>query len=505
MLRILEIWLFATLLLALPSLASPQRDHLFPVHNVEYGDNSNDALCTDLDQDGFADVIVVPYNNISCWLNFGRPGVGFDMTEIYNAKFMSCVDVGDLNGDQIPDLFFGCSDFDGYGVTLGLGNRQFSSSVLTGIAGYAQDVCLADLDADGFNDALLATQTGMAVHVLHGLGTGSFTHVGTVSLTEDAGAIDAGDLNGDGLADLVAASRHGGIVEVFLNAGGLGFTAAGSHVVGDGHEDVELVDLDGDGLLDIVSPDGVSATVSLLLSDGSGGFVSAGQHAVGGEPRSIASADLDEDGDVDLVVATGTQDNQAGIALLAGLGAANYAEVRSLHWGSTAVRVMVEDFNEDGALDILTDNIQRPYLSVLLAQGPGGFHTPTQLPVDYPVALTSGDFNGDGKADICTSVTGGLDVLLGDGSGGFATGAGLATNQVSHVYRGDFNVDGDLDVLATDWPSNVIKVYPGDGQGGFVDTVPATAVGSDPQGIVVTELNGDGAPDVVCLTDSNVL
>ena len=98
------------------------------------------------------------------------------------------------------------------------------------------------------------------------------------------------------------------------------------------------------------------------------------------------------------------------------------------------------DFNGDGILDLAVAITNYDYfepgntpsggVSILLGNGDGTFRPPVEYPVGQdPIALTTGDFNGDGIIDIAVAEggdslygagePGGVTVLLGNGNGTF--------------------------------------------------------------------------------------
>jgi hypothetical protein len=69
-----------------------------------------------------------------------------------------------------------------------------------------------------------------------------------------------------------------------------------------------------------------------------------------------------------------------------------------------------------------------------------------------PIAVAVGDFNGDGKLDLVTSiyVNGGVSVLLGNGDGTFQPHIDYSTGGDSPwIAVGDFNGDGKLDLVTS--------------------------------------------------------
>jgi hypothetical protein len=123
------------------------------------------------------------------------------------------------------------------------------------------------------------------------------------------------------------------------------------------------------------------------------------------------------------------------------------------------------DFNGDGYLDIatLTPQANAPsQVSVFLNQGataPGTFAAPAQYTAPSGAySLSAGDFNGDGKQDLITTIfafgppgtnTGsytGLSILYGNGDGTLNAPKTQSISPFNGFTTGDFNGDGVTDL-----------------------------------------------------------
>src|SRR5262245_41844416 len=138
--------------------------------------------------------------------------------------------------------------------------------------------------------------------------------------------------------------------------------------------------------------------------------------------------------------------------------------------------VVTGDFNGDGHLDLATANPDANTINVLLGEGAGGFGTAISsagFSGVNRVSLTVADFNNDGRDDLAIVARyvgdivwggAGVGVFLsnGDGTFGSATGASTADSTLA-VAAGDFNNDGNSDLVVTGWDT-----YGGDGDDGFV-------------------------------------
>lgn len=156
------------------------------------------------------------------------------------------------------------------------------------------------------------------------------------------------------------------------------------------------------------------------------------------------------------------------------------------------INPVVGDFNRDGKLDIA---VVGDYVSVLLGNGDGTFHSP----VNYPGVgnwIATGDFTNNGKLDlVIANDSQGVSVYLGNGDGTFQSPINTPTTEASSfVAVGDFNGDGKLDVAVIDNP--YISILLGNGDGSFQAPIDNRSfVGAE--SIVAGDFNNDHKLDLV--------
>jgi hypothetical protein len=270
-----------------------------------------------------------------------------------------------------------------------------------------------------------------------------------------------------------------------------------------GPNDLALGDFNGDGIPDLAAPDSATGVVAIFLGKGDGTFqpamnASTGQ---GSTPLAIAVADFNGDGKLDLAVALG---NQAAVAILLGNGDGTFQPPRIVSTAGSAlyypVALTVGDFNHDGRLDIATAN-NSVGASLMLGNGDGSFQPYKLLGSSQgPTWIAAGDFNNDGNLDLGVTTTADtVDISLGKGDGTFQTYTSVATGSGTNpqsVAALDLDGDGNLDMVVACYGANAVGVLLGNGDGTFLP-IEFYAAGAGPIAVTTGDLNLNGIPDLV--------
>ena len=168
--------------------------------------------------------------------------------------------------------------------------------------------------------------------------------------------------------------------------------------------------------------------------------------------------------------------------------------------------IVVGDFDRNGWPDIAQANTTRNTITILLNHD-GTLTKGSDVPVDRgPFAISSGDFNGDGIADLVITIAdaNSIALLIGQAEGRFAMPARFALADIRSprgVAVADVNRDGNADLLVTGYDSNALTVLLGDGRNGFTRGASWFGPYIRPQGVVVADFNRDGRADVVVAGD----
>jgi hypothetical protein len=177
------------------------------------------------------------------------------------------------------------------------------------------------------------------------------------------------------------------------------------------------------------------------------------------------------------------------------------------------------DFDGDGIQDFATSNPDGNDVTVAYGTGPTTFGVPQHFATGaYPLALAVGDLNGDGQPDLVVACSDALDsvykmsVLVNAGGRSFHPHSDYGTDaNPFSVALADFDKDGNLDAAVSSDGTNFIDIFKGHGDGTFaakttVDDCPsctATMSSSNPYSVLAQDLDGDGAPDLVAIDETN--
>ena len=293
--------------------------------------------------------------------------------------------------------------------------------------------------------------------------------------------------------------------------------------VGAGSGELILADLDDDGHLDLVSKHLLTDRIAVHRGRGDGTFEVRRQSLVApGGAGAIALGDGDGDGRLDLAIAR--RDSVAESVVIARGSASGFADpaaapaVRS-HASQATWKPIIEfaDVNGDGALDIVVGNGRRGTLELLLGDGRGAFAPGRSIRLttrDERHEFDLGDVDGDGDLDIVdaggteSGPAGYLRVYRGDGRGGFTPADRRAAIAIPPAPRGtllaDMDGDGDLDV-ALGHPDSLVSILLNDGAAGFAPSAGSPfRVAGPAYGLAAADLNGDGRTDLAAATAGSV-
>ena len=172
-----------------------------PVHEEEVpGDHAFDVRITDVNGDTHRDVLFTSYSAGVTVLTGDGAGGFLAQAPIFMGNGAWSLDVEDLNGDGVPDLFTTNRDSGDIAWRLGAGDGSFGPRDRQVTELYSNDSELADLNGDG--DLDVWTVSADPAHVLVNDGTPLFENdLNRPNVCFVTGALSA-DVDGDGDVDL---------------------------------------------------------------------------------------------------------------------------------------------------------------------------------------------------------------------------------------------------------------------------------------------------------------
>jgi hypothetical protein len=264
--------------------------------------------------------------------------------------------------------------------------------------------------------------------------------------------------------------------------------------------------------LSAIEPDPPSGSgyLKVYLSTGSGVFASPVSVADGVEPLYLASADLNGDGLPDVVSAS--FDDGTLAVFFNNKKSPGTLNTPLVLPSPGASQVAIGDMNNDGLPDLVSADFG---VSLFVQTSPGTFAAPIRLYSGGANWVAVGDLNGDGAADVALTDNVGVKVLLHTGAASattYAAPVSVFTQSANvNVIGGnliaivDVNGDGANDLVITDpgptggmAPTVNILLQNRANPGTFLAPVSYPIATKDlSQSIVVTDVDGDGRPDIV--------
>ncbi len=501
----------------------------------------------DLNGDGKLDMVVANSNSntVSVFLNTTAPGA---TTPSFAARqdFATgtnpiTVAIGDLNGDGKPDLVVTNINSETVSVFLnttapGATTPSFAAKQDFATGVWPQSVSLGDINGDGKPDLVVTNRYSNTVSVLlntttPGATTPSFAAKQDFATGSGPVSVRLADLNGDGKPDLVVTNRYSNTVSVLLNTTTPGastpsFAFDQQFTTGSSPGSVSVGDLNGDGRPDLAVTNYGSNTVSVLLNTTAPGattpsFAAKQDFTTGTNPGSVSVGDLNGDGKPDLAV---TNWNSSTVSVLLNttpwVSAFGIAAKQDFTTGTHPESVTLGDINGDGKPDLAVANLDSNTVSVLLNTTAPGATTPSFAAKQdfttgtYPISVSLGDLNGDGKPDlvVANETSNTVSVLLNTTAPGATTPSFAAKQDFTTgewpiaVSIRDINGDGKPDLVVANAGSDTVSVLLNTTAPGA--TTPSFAAkqnfstGWSPFAVSLGDLNGDGKSDLVVASSS---
>lgn len=396
----------AVVLLTVVGLApSPVLAETFVKHGrwVQVGPNPCAIAVADLNDDGLPEIVTADRGemtdtreerpaNDELSLLVARPDLTYEKMPPLRAGFAPwCIAIANVDALKAPDLVVGS-----FHATRGRDLTLFRNLGETGFEPSTYSVPDGGLRYESVRD-----DDDRAIYSLPGIT-----------------AVAVREFTGDEYRDAIAAGWSSGVIIVFPGHGETYFAEPYTIDAPGGPRDLQLADFNGDSMVDLVTTMYNSNEVAIWKGDGTGQFSEVKRFPSRGPlPHKVRAADMNGDGRLDLVVSHCFSSDS--IAVHFADGPFSFEVSQEIEVGTDNDRkivqdeirdVIVDDFNQDGKLDIAAACFASSRVVVFInrTQGDG---IPLALEREVytykdarPYALCASDLNADGKRDIAVAL-----------------------------------------------------------------------------------------------------
>jgi uncharacterized repeat protein (TIGR01451 family) len=478
------------------------------ISNLVNGPNS--VYSTDLDNDGFMDVLSTSlYDDKVAWYkNLGNGSFGTQQIIFSLGGDPVSIFTTDINNDGREDVFVASQSDDKVSWYENLGNGNFGGQqVITSNAKSVRSVTGADLDSDGDIDILSVSHLDHKLAWYENLGGGVFNNqVVIVDVTSRPLSVSGADIDNDGNIDVLSASNGGNAVTWHRNLGNGVFTS--KIVISTNTEEATCItssDLDKDGDVDILLASNDDNKIVWYENIGNGNFDTTANvisnNAIG--PNSVFTTDLDNDGHIDILFSS-YWDNK--IAWHKNLGNGIF-DTTAIILSTTAIgahSVFASDLDSDGDIDVLSASMVDDKVAWYKNLGNGIFDTTANIissTANGAISVFASDLDNDGDIDVLSAAN--LDNKiawyenLGNGIFGGQQAISTTTDGANSVFASDLDSDGDIDVLSSSFNDDKIAWYENLGNGNFGSQQIITNKANGSSSIFTSDLDNDGDLDIL--------
>jgi tetratricopeptide (TPR) repeat protein len=320
------------------------------------------------------------------------------------------------------------------------------------------------------------------------------------------GPIGVLDINHRGSNDLFVAEGNGGF-RLLINSNGV-FQAQGDRlpgIAGATYSRCLVGDLNNDRFEDVIVVGDKGVTAFRFATNGAtaDATIFAGLQNVAGQEGALA--DLDFTGKLGLLlIPPGTNT----VRVLRNLGSMYFKDVTATSGVpaslTSARQIVVDDWNNDDAMDLFVARDGQPPL--LLTKQRGGGLTETNSPADWPkgTALAVGDLNNDLRNDVVIATADTLEIFFN----GLTNRASLplGTLKLRGLTLSDYDNDGWLDLCAH---GDGVRIWRNLGTAGFREATKELGLEKLAQGpveaLAAADFDGDGDTDLLLSVDKKGL
>ncbi len=363
-----------------------------------------------------------------------------------------------------------------------------------------EHLVVGEFNGEGYDDLVCVDGKQLISTVMFGTEVGDFWGRPALALNTEPGRAVLADFNQDGRQDLVVAALSSGPLSFFAGRpdGGLASTPV-EHDQAIQIEALAAVEAGGSAGPELAQVEIYTGSLQILDFDPEMGFQVLAQQVIQPYPRKMLARDMDRDGHDDLVMVQAVQGN---ILVKYGDGQGSFAHDVAVEVTGGAEDICTLDLNGDGWLDVVVSD-GSTWVYGFLNRGGREFELGTWVLAGTGCRdLATGDLDGDGDLDlVVANITGqSLSFLENRGTGVLERriGAHALTEKPEGVVCTDLNQDGNPDVVVNYGSKGQLALIYGEEGFSFGYPVPIPA-GLNISSLRTGDFNLDGYPDLLNL------
>jgi type II secretory pathway component GspD/PulD (secretin) len=358
------------------------------------------------------------------------------------------VTTADVNADNFQDLIVANFADNTLSVFLGNGDGTFQNPITPPPATGAGPVSIATGTFNSKNNTnqclAVANETANTLTILVGNGDGTFVQASgsPIPTGKHPVSVVPAVLSAEGQSDLIVANQESNTISVYMGNGDGTFTHTVDYPTGNGPTGLTVADFNNDGKLDLAVTNQTDNTVWVYLGNGDGTFNKPIGYAVGQAPIYVASADFNGDNILDLAVAnngapTATNSGNS-VSILLGNGNGTFGAATDFPAGNGPTSIAIADYNIDGLQDLAVTAQTDNAVALLLGIGNGAFSPFFEFPVQSnPLSDATNIFTSTGQPDLAVANQGSntVSVIINSAQfGAFGSTAGQGTQFPNAEY-----------------------------------------------------------------------
>ncbi len=477
---------------------------------IEISNNiiSAEALeAADFNNDGYADLVYSSLGDNHLSVSLFDPATrDFNHTPIVVSTQMNyCLSVfaADLDGDGFQDILAASQYYNDIVWYKNDGNANFTQQpLINNNARFAAAVVAFDIDNDGDNDVVSASKDDHLIAWYENDGTGNFSAKKIITdVAEIPVALAFADLNNDGFTDILAGYAQTDKIVYFLNNGDTTFAEP---VTLTDQTDyiftIKTADINNDGFIDVVSASKNDNKVAWYKNLAGTGFSS--QIIICDtieQAYDLALADFDLDDDIDIAV---SESNTNAMYLFSNTdGNGTFAPLRVISdYLYKPKGIAAADFNNDGVVDLAVTSSERDRV-FWFWNAKANFLEHSINFNHISTCVTATDIDEDGDADIFYSSHDAIYAVANLGVGNFSEEFALYEDgyNINTIKLVDIDNDGDEDLVVADGQGDESFWFRNEGSGAFSEKITIDNSGDGPIYPDFGDYDNDGDVDILML------